>query len=364
MDTINASINMGISQIGNLAVVPLLLLLIIVAIHFYRQRKKRGYYSLSVGAIFLSFSMVVSTVSLVNMEERFRDLLVHISLILSLTGWSILLLGIVQLHRHIPKRLRLILLFGNVVWLFVGWLPLLVAGIAVAVLYGTLSFFIERWMGYSSSFVVVMLRVVSIGYLAYGLQRVDWSLLPNVAGYVYIVSVVVAVSMALLVVVYRVSDVLEMSYQSSITDALTGLYNRKYFFTFIQKYIERGVGISVIFVDLDNFKKLNDVHGHEAGDDALRLVASIMKEESNGIGIAGRYGGEELVMVITKEDVDVELLAERVRLQIESESPVTASIGFSKWVSGLNVKVFVDRADQAMYHSKSTGKNKVTGYVA
>jgi two-component system cell cycle response regulator len=267
------------------------------------------------------------------------------------------------LYRLIPRRARVTLFAGTALWVVIGLFPLWIAGVIAGFLYIFLSFYLERWMGHSSVLVVWLLRIIAISEISLGAINLKVGNIFHVAAWLHVLGNVLTVGLVLIIVINRVSDVLDRSYRSSITDALTGLYNRKYFNTLIQKYIEKAIEISIIFVDLDNFKKLNDSQGHDAGDDALKVVASILKEESESRGIAGRYGGEEMVMVITQERFDMENLGERIRQRIEKESPVTASIGFATWARGVTAKEFVERADKAMYHSKTTGKNKVTGFV-
>jgi diguanylate cyclase (GGDEF)-like protein len=120
--------------------------------------------------------------------------------------------------------------------------------------------------------------------------------------------------------------------------------------------------VAVIFVDIDNFKMLNDTKGHDAGDVALKTVAQILKEHIEGKGLAGRYGGEEMVLLVSRPMTTIEDFAEQVRFRIERESIVTASIGFAEWAPGVTVEQLVKNADAAMYNSKQTGKNRVTGY--
>ncbi|GGG14868.1 GGDEF domain-containing protein [Paenibacillus abyssi] len=155
---------------------------------------------------------------------------------------------------------------------------------------------------------------------------------------------------------------LQSIYVSSITDGLTGLYNRQHFMKKAQQYISHGHTVTFLFCDLDHFKKLNDTHGHHYADGVLKQVATILANETDGIGTAGRYGGEELVAAIYDPRSKPELVAETIRARIESETPVTVSIGWSTAQKQISVQDVIHQADQAMYHSKTTGKNKVTAY--
>ncbi|MEX2414517.1 MAG: GGDEF domain-containing protein [Paenibacillaceae bacterium] len=162
----------------------------------------------------------------------------------------------------------------------------------------------------------------------------------------------------------RVVELLQAIYDSSIKDGLTGLFNRHYFFNRVAECMNRGERVSVIFCDIDNFKKLNDTKGHQMGDRVLKLVAAILMEEVENIGIAGRYGGEELVILLTDTSLRVEIIADKVRRRVEAETEVTVSIGYSKYRKTISPQELIEQADMAMYQSKKTGKNKVTAYPA
>jgi len=149
-------------------------------------------------------------------------------------------------------------------------------------------------------------------------------------------------------------------YISSIRDSLTGLYNRRHFLKKTSRYAGRGLPVSILFCDIDNFKKLNDTKGHQAADETLRRVAAILNEEVSGVGAAGRYGGEELVASIARPGADPAAIAEAIRRRVERETDVTVSVGVCPAAEGLSVEEAVRRADEAMYVSKTTGKNKVT----
>ncbi|MFF2157894.1 GGDEF domain-containing protein [Paenibacillus chitinolyticus] len=162
----------------------------------------------------------------------------------------------------------------------------------------------------------------------------------------------------------RVVELMQAIYQSSITDGLTKVYNRKYFDKRVSQYIRLNMNVSVLFSDIDNFKKLNDTKGHHMGDEMLKQVASIMRQEADESGIVGRYGGEELVILLTDPDVKPAELAERIRKRIEEETIVTVSMGFSTYKKGLTGDKLIKQADEAMYKAKTTGKNKVVKFSA
>lgn len=154
------------------------------------------------------------------------------------------------------------------------------------------------------------------------------------------------------------------TYQSSIVDGLTGLYNRRYFSAKADSLLKDSKSMAIIFCDIDNFKKLNDTQGHLKADIVLKRVAEIIKEEASGIGSAGRYGGEELLACINTERVKPDSVAESIRRRVESETIVTVSVGYSTSKDSGTVQEMVKQADTAMYYSKTTGKNRVSSFKA
>lgn len=149
------------------------------------------------------------------------------------------------------------------------------------------------------------------------------------------------------------------TFQSSITDGLTSLYNRRHFNKKAEAMLREYKRIAIIFCDIDNFKRLNDTQGHHRADSVLKQVAEIIKEETAGIGAAGRYGGEELLALVAAPGIKPEDVAEAIRKRVELETMVTVSVGVSISREGSSVEEIVKQADEAMYISKTTGKNKV-----
>jgi two-component system cell cycle response regulator len=160
----------------------------------------------------------------------------------------------------------------------------------------------------------------------------------------------------------RIVEQMQSIYRSSITDELTNLYNRRFFMKNVNRYVDQGLKISIIFCDIDNFKKLNDTQGHVKADQVLKQVAAILEEEVSDAGLTGRYGGEELIAVLVDKRARVSLIAERIRARVESESIVTISVGHSSLRKNVTAIELISQADQAMYQSKTTGKNKVSPF--
>ncbi|WP_394235049.1 diguanylate cyclase [Niallia oryzisoli] len=152
-------------------------------------------------------------------------------------------------------------------------------------------------------------------------------------------------------------------------DGLTGLANRRSFDLEINDLILRKTPFSMIMIDIDNFKKVNDKHGHLVGDDVLRFIASIMDDVSRKEDLCYRYGGEEFAILLRNKEVeDAYALAERLRLKLSytpspAGYPITISLGIS--TSQKDDKFpedIIKRADSALYQSKRAGKNKTTIY--
>jgi diguanylate cyclase (GGDEF)-like protein/PAS domain S-box-containing protein len=161
----------------------------------------------------------------------------------------------------------------------------------------------------------------------------------------------------------------------SKTDGLTGLLNRRALTEQLEYEIDRarryGSQLSVILCDLDSLKAINDTHGHLAGDLALQLLSATVRNTLRSVDIAGRYGGDEFLLIVPQTDVAGALsIAEKIRtaaarteVRIEGRNPVTLSLSIG--VAGLgplpeDMDGLISRVDAALYASKSTGRNKVT----
>lgn len=161
-------------------------------------------------------------------------------------------------------------------------------------------------------------------------------------------------------------------------DELTGLINRREFFTLATHEEERakreGHVVSVMMLDADYFKKINDTYGHSAGDDVLRDLANNCRKIFRKTDVVGRYGGEEFsVMLPGAEEKMAKIIAERIRSSIEAstvktdneEINYTVSIGIACAI-GKEVKIeeLLDRADRALYTAKAEGRNRAVFDVA
>ncbi len=159
----------------------------------------------------------------------------------------------------------------------------------------------------------------------------------------------------------------------AVTDSLTGLYVRRYFMVKLQEEIHRAERynkpLSVVMVDLDRFKKINDTYGHDAGDRALKTISQFFQKNIRDIDAIGRYGGEEFVMLIPDADKKAAFcLAERLRkelakVKLEDLPPITISLGIATYPSdGTDIEELIKKADAAMYEAKRKGRNRAVKF--
>ncbi|SNR65564.1 GGDEF domain-containing protein [Desulfurobacterium atlanticum] len=154
----------------------------------------------------------------------------------------------------------------------------------------------------------------------------------------------------------------------SIKDPLTGAYNRYAFLDFINEEMERakryGFSISIIMFDIDDFKKINDTHGHLKGDEVLKEIARLVRENIRKCDKLVRWGGEEFIILCPHIGVEeAEKLAEKLRRLIENNDfgiKVTVSFGVAEVDFEKGIDDAINKADEALYHSKRSGKNKVS----
>lgn len=150
-----------------------------------------------------------------------------------------------------------------------------------------------------------------------------------------------------------------------ITDNLTGLYARHYLNEQINYQQKKDFCGSLIVVDIDYFKRINDTYGHQVGDEILVKVSSIVRSSIRETDIAARWGGEELAVYLPQVSMEQTMrIAERIRYRVEKETHprVTVSCGVSEWNwedDKISVESLFYRADMALYEAKNTGKNKV-----
>jgi two-component system cell cycle response regulator len=173
---------------------------------------------------------------------------------------------------------------------------------------------------------------------------------------------------------------LDMSLELAVTDQLTGLHNRRYMAGQLKALVERaGQGsepVSLLAIDIDHFKKINDSFGHDAGDEVLREFAVRLASNVRAVDLPVRHGGEEFLVVMPETRLeDAQRIAERIRLHVagdpfrmagrEEQLDVTISIGVASTLPGeTRVDGLLKRADRAMYDAKAAGRNRVIARAA
>ncbi len=162
--------------------------------------------------------------------------------------------------------------------------------------------------------------------------------------------------------------------QTARTDMLTGLLNRKAFDEILSQALAQSASqkepLSIIFADIDHFKKLNDTHGHLMGDNVLKILSRLLKEHIKGKDSAARFGGEEFILILPDTTIEgAFVLAEQIRMSIQaikwmtknsdrSIGSITISLGVAQYNPGETLESLIGRADTAMYFAKKTGRNK------
>lgn len=168
-----------------------------------------------------------------------------------------------------------------------------------------------------------------------------------------------------------IANLFETIKKEAVTDSLTELYNRRYFNEELRKEADRAQRLNqpftIISLDLDYLKKINDTFGHAAGDLAIKAISDILKKNARSIDIPARLGGEEFSILLPGIDSNGGMIAaERIRAAIENTpvdeiGKITASIGVGTYPEhSVNVDELLEMTDQAMYKSKINGRNRVT----
>ncbi len=160
--------------------------------------------------------------------------------------------------------------------------------------------------------------------------------------------------------------------QIALLDPLTGLANRRYIESHLKTCLDEWTRyywpFGVLMLDLDHFKNINDTHGHATGDEVLKMVSRVLFSNLRSFDLAGRWGGEEFVVICLNVDRAQLLdLAERLRVLVQESSVphaggvrVTTSIGAASPRPGDSVQSILARADAMLYESKKAGRNRVT----
>jgi diguanylate cyclase (GGDEF)-like protein len=359
-------------------IIMILILMFIMSLSLYLNRRKKAYFSLTISLFIVIFQYLL--IIIFEASAMHNTMSTYLVFLLKVLSFILINMGIYQLYN--PSRMKQYLLFYSSV----------ILAFAVSLLH----FGVNHWFQGNQSqieqlqhlgldlylfvllcicYFIIVPRIgqaqkYQMGLTLYFIMHVSHFINEyfleqesHVLAFIDNFLLVVYYAILFIILFERVIELLQYSYTNSITDGLTGLYNRRYFVNRVNQLITNGTSISIIFADIDNFKKLNDTKGHQKGDEALRHVAQIMKDASDEIGICGRYGGEEMVILVTEPTIAAGELAEEIRKQVEKEVGVTISIGYSKLQPGITAEQLINQADDAMYKAKSSGKNKVVKYI-
>ncbi|MEW9698600.1 GGDEF domain-containing protein [Paenibacillus sp. SI8] len=366
------------SILSSIIVLVILALMFVVSVRLFLDRRKKGYLSMTISLVIVGIHFMLQLY--LKLHDIDTSLTAYMLLMLKIISFVLVNMGIYQLYNR-TKRKQYVFFYGLIIMGFVVsvlhfYVPQLYSGasqqvrllqdvglelyvfVLIFLCFYMIPPFIGQQMKYQLGLTVYffMQAVHLVNAYMYGSQQKWLTLTGNMLPIVYYF-------LLFMILFERVVELMQAIYNSSITDGLTRLFNRKFFYNRVTQYVQRHLPIYILFSDIDNFKKLNDTQGHQMGDDVLKQVAQILKDEAEECGIAGRYGGEEMVIMVTDPRVKMDEFAERVRKRIETETIVTASIGYSKYKNGLSAEELIKQADEAMYRAKTTGKNKVVKFA-
>jgi len=165
------------------------------------------------------------------------------------------------------------------------------------------------------------------------------------------------------------SEALREIREQATTDPLTGLYNRRFLQDYLPRELararRRGSPLAILMIDLDHFKRVNDISGHAAGDSVLTKFGALLKRHIRTSDVACRYGGEEFVLVLPETPLDsARSKAEQIRGSVERDRNallgVTASLGVALFPDhATDPDALTHAADRAMYEAKARGRNRV-----
>lgn len=178
----------------------------------------------------------------------------------------------------------------------------------------------------------------------------------------------------------RLRESVQVSLELAVTDALTGLHNRRYLDNHLAALFDEATArarpLSLLLLDIDRFKGINDTFGHDAGDEVLREFADRVRAQTRGIDVVARYGGEEMVVVVPDTPLEgARIVAQRICEAIEAEPfmihqrtrsiRVTVSIGVAaRLATDVAASELLKRADVALYRAKERGRNQVVSDAA
>lgn len=173
-----------------------------------------------------------------------------------------------------------------------------------------------------------------------------------------------------LFLIFYCGIIIRKLHRQANTDSLTGIFNRRFFMSKVSMVLKMKFPVSLMMIDIDNFKRINDTFGHSAGDDALRQFAEIIKSNARSTDIVARLGGEEFAVALPQTSRENVLkMSERIKKTIDSNNFIlgsgserlTVSIGVVTTMLPIHIDHFLKYADRALYKAKET-KNAIVEY--
>lgn len=167
----------------------------------------------------------------------------------------------------------------------------------------------------------------------------------------------------------QIGDNIDYLYELATIDEKTGVYNNKFFKTISEMELDkakRKIGpLSMMIIDLDNFKRLNDTYGHLIGDDMLKRLGFVLNNNTRKYDIVSRFGGEEFIILLPNTSIKrAKVVCDRMRRAVQNDREmkkysVTFSGGLTEYKIGDSVKKMQSRVDKAVYLAKKNGKNRI-----
>lgn len=334
-----------------IVMIPIFVLLLsIIVLHLYFKLNKRIYLYMSISLIILTSLSFITFKTANQADLQFWSVSYHISsitvlgVIMTISGWHLIV------NRNV--RIGLISLF----FLSILTLPLpyMISSTLLFISFVVYSIFVFRLLNKINE--PGLFLVQSSLMLGLGLFGLIGQWLPFTGGILLYGIVLLSI---LITETFRIFDfivrMIKVAGIKSITDPLTGLYNRGFMIKKVEQLAEKG-NISIIFSDIDDFKKLNDTLGHAAGDQALKKVAQCLRDVLGPKDYACRFGGEEIVGIVSNNE-EPQKIAEKYRIKVEKETGVTVSVGVASGKG--NGNDIIKEADKRVYKAKSSGKNQV-----
>lgn len=324
-----------------------LILLATLSVHLYLKFKRRNYLYFSI-AVFIN-----ALISLYPYTSATGEALIFWSASFQVSTIAILLTVIAtEYFIGTKKRLKLMSLGGGVLITIISlsFSDTVSGSFTGFVLLALGSGFLYVIRGNRSNEEVLAYFFITLGVLGFIGHWFPF----NGGRFLYSLTLVVLLGHELIYFVRRVVDLLEVASINSITDSLTGLYN-KGFLSQKSEQLATNQEIGIVFADIDNFKNLNDTKGHAEGDLVLQQIAGIAKDIIGQNGYACRYGGEEIVLIVQRGNA-VEV-GKRLCREVEKHTEVTVSVGVALGMN--NSQEVIKVADERMYTAKKQGKNQV-----